>query len=75
MFKKKLLLNFGEERLNPDTKLTTAVYLKKKALKQYCRVDRKGTGASRQRGGRARDFVNFRKLIHASRVRGAPARV
>jgi hypothetical protein len=29
----------------------------------YCRVDRKGTGASCPRGGSARDFVNFRKKI------------
>ena len=41
----------------------------------YCRVDRDGTGASRPRGGRARDFVKFRKKFHASRARGASARV
>ena len=41
----------------------------------YCRVDRKGTGASHPRGGRARDFVNFREKNYASRARGAAARV
>ena len=35
----------------------------------YCRVDRDKTGASGPRGGCARDFVNFRKKIHASRAR------
>jgi hypothetical protein len=35
----------------------------------YCRIDWKGTGASRPRGGRARDFVNFRGKIRASRAR------
>jgi len=29
-------------------------------LVTYCRVDRNGTGASRPRGSRARDFINFR---------------
>jgi hypothetical protein len=41
----------------------------------YCRVDQNGTGASDPRGGCAWDFVNFRKKIHASRARGAAARV
>ena len=35
----------------------------------YCRVDRDKTGASGPRGGCARDFVNFREKIHASRAR------
>jgi hypothetical protein len=42
---------------------------------RYCRVDQNGTGASGPRGGRTRDFVNFRKKIHASRARGAAPRV
>jgi hypothetical protein len=35
----------------------------------YCTVDRKGTGALYPRDGRARDFVNFRENIYASRAR------
>ena len=35
----------------------------------YCTVDRKGTGALCPRDGRARDFVNFRENIYASRAR------
>ena len=35
----------------------------------YCTVDLKETGALRPRGGRARDFVNFRKNIYASCAR------
>jgi hypothetical protein len=41
----------------------------------YCRVDRNKSGASGPRGGCARDFVNFREKIHASRARGAARRV
>jgi hypothetical protein len=39
----------------------------------YCTVDWNGTGTSGPRGGCARDFVNFRKKIHASRARDAAA--
>ena len=37
----------------------------------YCKLDWDGTGALGTRSGRARDFVNFRKKIHASRARAA----
>jgi hypothetical protein len=40
----------------------------------YCWVDQNETGASRPRGDRARDFVNFRKKNYASRARGLLAR-
>jgi hypothetical protein len=40
-----------------------------------CKLDQDETGASSPRGGGARDFVIFRKKIHASRARGAAARV
>ena len=42
---------------------------------RYCILDRYGTGASGPRGGCARDFVNFRKKIHASRARRGRARL
>ena len=35
----------------------------------YCILDRYKTGASGPRGGRARDFVNFREKNYASRAR------
>jgi hypothetical protein len=41
----------------------------------YCKLDRDKTGASGPRGGCARDFVDFEKIIDASRARGAAARV
>ena len=34
----------------------------------YCILDRDKTGASKPRGGCARDFVNFREKFHASRA-------
>ena len=37
----------------------------------YCKLDREETGAWRPRGARARNFVNFRGGIHASRARRA----
>jgi hypothetical protein len=50
-------------------------YLVRYLVRVYCRVDLKKTGASRPRGARARDFVNFRVENHELRARGAPARV
>ena len=44
-------------------------------IEVYCRVDQNGTGASGPRGGCARDFVNFRKKIHASRARRGRSRL
>jgi hypothetical protein len=44
-------------------------------MRVYCKLDRDETGASGPRGGCARDFVNFRDKIHASRARGAAARI
>jgi hypothetical protein len=41
----------------------------------YCKLGWYGTGASGPPGGRARDFVNFRRKNHASRARSATARV
>jgi hypothetical protein len=49
--------------------------MKPNFINLYCKLDREKTGASRPRGGRARDFVNFRENIHASRTCGASARV
>ena len=54
-------------RTNPDMPLLKSG--------MYCRVGRNGTGTSGPHGGSARDFVNFREKNHASRARGAAARV
>jgi hypothetical protein len=45
------------------------------ALLLYCTYGRQEITAWRPRSVLARDFLIFREKIHASRARGAPARV